>query len=386
MRVNLSKWLAGGIAFLLPLFFILPPYALSFEAQISTSKLWLCIIAGGIAYSVFLCRNLHFIFGLLNLCVLFGTVTVINGDLNMNLWPYVYWLSASFVAVWFLNQSIEVKELTVRCLMWAACASSVLAFFQMFDLDPIMQYGPTITPDDRIRPIGMLGQSTKFAAFLAMMLPIAIVYRDYVSIACIALALAATKSSFGYAAGVAGVLVVLIDVVGRKRIAYTVALGVAGLYLAHWSRRFELMFMDNGRYDTWAAAIDAWVRHEFWFGFGAGSFSAIYHKAFQPWKDGGLFIQAHNDYIQWLFEFGVVGGVVLLLGLLLIANHYLFFWWFRFLREPGEEKLTLALQGTFAAILVNAIGNFPFQLAPHYLIAVCASAYLLKNPDNRIDY
>lgn len=385
MRVNLSKWLAGGIAFLLPLFFVLPPYALTFEAQISTSKLWLCVVAGGIAYSVFLCRNIHFIFGLINLCVLFGTVTVTNGDLNMNLWPYFYWLSATFVAYWFLGQSVEVKELTVKCLMWAACASSVLAFFQMFDLDPIMQYAPTITPDDRIRPIGMLGQSTKFAAFLAMMLPIAIVYRDYVSIFCISVALVATKSSFGYAAGVAGVLVVLIDLVGRSRIAYTVIAGVVGMYASYYFRWFEQMFQDNGRYATWEATITAWTTHQLWFGFGAGSFANLYHKAFQPWKDGGLFLQAHNDYIQWLFEFGVVGGVIMLLGLILVANHYLFFWWFRFQRQPGEEKLMLALQGTFAAILVNAIGNFPFQLAPHYLIAVCASAYLLKNPDNRVD-
>lgn len=386
MRVNFSKWLAGGIAFLLPLFFMLPPFAQSFEAQITYSKFWLCVLAGGIAYSVYLFRHIHVLFALVNMCILLGTVSVFNGELNMNLWPYMYWLSAAFVASWYVSQPLETKEFAARCIVWAACASSVLAFFQMMDLDPIMQYGPNITQEDRIRPIGMLGQTTKFGVFLAMALPIAIVYRDYVSIFCIAVALYATKSSFAYLAGAAGVLIVLRDIIGRKAIVYTVLGGISFVAFSRYMDWFGQMFLDNGRYAVWESALRAWIKNQPVLGFGAGSFGHLYHKVFQPKELGyGAFIQAHNDYVQWLFDFGLIGAVVLAIAIIFVASHYLFFWWFKFFRAEGEARLVLALQGTFAAILVNALGNFPFQLAPHYFIAVTSLAFLLKNPDNRID-
>ena len=65
-------------------------------------------------------------------------------------------------------------------------------------------------------------------------------------------------------------------------------------------------------------------------------------------------MQAHNEYVQWLTETGLV-GVVLLCGWL---------WTHR------AMVLDRRWGGSIAAVAVNAIGFFPFHVVPIALVSI----------------
>jgi len=107
---------------------------------------------------------------------------------------------------------------------------------------------------------------------------------------------------------------------GHSRGAWAVImLAVVAKYL-HWSAAVGLMavggvvlYLDHGQSDFVRLQFWDMALHNLtWFGNGAGSFNSIY-----TWYNGAAFHpeNVHNDYLQLIYEFGVVGlvpiGIVL---------------------------------------------------------------------------
>lgn len=368
------KWGAGGGFFLLPLFFLLQPYAQTFEHQMSTSKLLFCFGLGNLAFAIYLGKKIHPFFFLAHFT--FSVGTLFTGFGSIQLYPFTYWMAALCAAIVFLELEEETQRFLFKAVVLAAVASSILSFLQALDADPILKYAPNITDSDRVFPVGLMGQATKNGAFLAIAMGMALGLKDYLSAAVISAAAILTCSSFTFLALGGAAVVFLRPYLGKALLGVTCFAGAMSVSIAYIINPFWTPFLDNGRFIAWKAAILAWWDKAFWLGFGPGSFAAIYPKYFQPAAlNYGEFHQSHNDYVDALFSFGALGGFALLMGSIFLGTYYWHHWW---INEEEKPPTILAAECGLAAILLNALGNFPFQLAPHYLLAVIFLALLLQ--------
>lgn len=134
-----------------------------------------------------------------------------------------------------------------------------------------------------------------------------------------------TQSRAGIALGMLGILLAIIafarriggdNVYGAAGTVIVVALGLGILIgLAPVLDRFtKIDPMEDLRWPMASATI-AGIGTFFPLGSGPGSYAAVF-PAFQPTELGRWFVNyAHNDYLQWLFEGGLVAGLLMLLML-----------------------------------------------------------------------
>lgn len=162
----------------------------------------------------------------------------------------------------------------------------------------------------------MLGNAAIDASFIACFLP----FLGYFSIPAL-IAISVTKSSTGFGAVGVAALTYLMSEFGFKKTWFLILLsplcmwGVGNFFLQ------EELFNSNGRFYAWALAFDYWKKLPHMYhliGTGTGSFF-IYGRALMQnaHTDGnGAFAWMHNDYLQILFENGVI-GLTLVLGVLI---------------------------------------------------------------------
>jgi O-antigen ligase len=149
----------------------------------------------------------------------------------------------------------------------------------------------------------------------------------------ILLGLIFTRSRAGIALGMLGILLCTLmfsfRLGGRKAYGLTgtftfVGIGVAStIGLAPvWSRFASTDFGEDGRWGIFGATVRA-IGEFFPLGSGAGTFVEVMHRfhplGFMP----GLYINhAHNDYLEWLLEFGLIAGALLVLWLILFLGQW----------------------------------------------------------------
>lgn len=372
--MRFAKYGVGGMFFLLPLFFLLPPLANSFEAQIQGAKLMLVFGLGNLFFAVYLGKKIHPSFFLIHAAFTVGAL--FTGFGAMQLYPFVYWSAAAGLTLLFLTLEEETQVLLLRCVVWGGVASSMLAFLQVLDLDPILTYAPGISDADRVLPVGLMGQTTKFGALLAILIGVAFGLKDYSAALLMTVAAVATNSSFTYLAVFGALIVNARYLLGRF---VTVAICISFFFTAAILWAFSpgsALLLDNGRYLVWWTTLEAWWNGPKLLGFGPGSFAYLYAENFQPKSlVYGSFLQAHNDYIQALFEFGLMGAAVMAALLFFIGRHFCLYWWGS--RYQEKAPLVIAAEGGLIAIVLNGMGNFPFQLAPHFLLATICFAIIV---------
>lgn len=153
-----------------------------------------------------------------------------------------------------------------------------------------------------------------------------------------------TQSRAGIALGMLGILLAIFafarriggdNVYGAAGTVVVVALGLGIVIgLAPVLDRFtKIDPMEDLRW-TMASATIAGIGTFFPLGSGPGNYAAVF-PAFQPIELGRWFVNyAHNDYLQWLFEGGLVAGLLMLLILVLYLHQWGRVWthetWSRF--------------------------------------------------------
>ncbi len=167
-------------------------------------------------------------------------------------------------------------------------------------------------------------------------------------------------------------------------------LGAAVYYIQskpEMSRRLMNVFeLKNMRFEMWEAALVPWLDKP-WFGTGSWSF-LYYGRMFRPiggyQKDP---IHVHNDYVQTLAEYGIVGFLLLVLVIVLHAGSGwdTIKWLLRKRLEPSMRRTsnTLALMigglsalGVFAA---HAVVDFNMHI-PANLLVIAVILAILANP------
>lgn len=135
------------------------------------------------------------------------------------------------------------------------------------------------------------------------------------------------------------------------------------------------------RYIVWRPALRMWEEHR-WFGVGPGHFD-IRFRAYRPESIQLKPDRVHNDYLNTLADWGIVGVV------LVAAAWGLFAWglcrsWGAVGRSPQlggitrSNRFALLLGGTagLAAILVHSAVDFNFQIPANAILAVTLLALL----------
>ncbi|MBM3761538.1 MAG: O-antigen ligase family protein [Acidobacteria bacterium] len=163
----------------------------------------------------------------------------------------------------------------------------------------------------------------------------------------------------------AGAVLLLVEVcalwlmvTGKQRAwAIAPAIGVAAslfLVTAGWDR-IAKPFEGDHRLEIWRSGIDMlWARPIA--GWGAGQFPRVYPE-FARFDNGQFVNAAHSDWLEWLVEYGIAAGAVLI---------GMFLWWMRktIHFDPSWGILVSAL---------HAMVDFPFHL-PGLLVFAAALA------------
>ena len=221
-----------------------------------------------------------------------------------------------------------------------------------------LQWLPVFTLPGQV--FGTLGHRTGLGIYLGMLVPLAFT-TDYAwwLVAAYVPGIYLARSSVGYGAAAVGLMVAqphlwLLGVV-------TMALGALHRFVKRNGKGIKTRLL----YDSWAARAHVWLialwktqRWPFWLvGHGADSF----------WEDGRTWIynhklseeykEAHNDYVEFLYEYGLLGVVALV--------------WFAYSIRAGVH-LSDPATGALAGMAVASVGNFPVRVAPIVgLAALC---------------
>jgi len=131
------------------------------------------------------------------------------------------------------------------------------------------------------------------------------------------------------------------------------ALLVSGIFYYFTSLGNSTLLSDTHRKVVWQTTMDLFMRSgDLLTGFGLGHFSIYFHKYFII--NNYAFRSTHNEYIQMLYNFGIMGSVLIL------------FWLFKAIKN---QKNPIYLCGIFA-MSINCYGNFMFHISPLVMISL----------------
>ena len=135
-------------------------------------------------------------------------------------------------------------------------------------------------------------------------------------------------------------------------------------------QRYTELNDGNSRFDVWRAMftkvpLDVWL-----FGVGPGSFEDVF-QIIKPSNFSVRFVYAHNDYLEFLFEFGIILSCLILVSL--------FFWVKHFYQKFNKSNYFIAgVYGSFVAIGLHSLVDFNLQV-PASAMCFWISVGLLSN-------
>jgi len=131
-------------------------------------------------------------------------------------------------------------------------------------------------------------------------------------------------------------------------------------------QRFALdRLLAEGRPTVWANTMGINADYPV-FGSGLGTFASLYPAYEETWKQTSFFSHAHNDYLEYLAELGVL-GMILLCGVILFLLVRSFLVW-RERRHPEVKGLALGGMIAVVLMLIHSIGDFNLHIPANMLL------------------
>ena len=131
-------------------------------------------------------------------------------------------------------------------------------------------------------------------------------------------------------------------------------------------QRFALdRLLAEGRPTVWANTMGINADYPV-FGSGLGTFASLYPAYEETWKQTNFFSHAHNDYLEYLAELGVL-GMILLCGVILFLLVRSFLVW-RERRHPEVKGLALGGMIAVVLMLIHSIGDFNLHIPANMLL------------------
>lgn len=269
------------------------------------------------------------------------------------------------------------------------------------------------------RASGTYISPNNLAGLLAMLLPLALAYllvgkvniivRILLAYAALAMAagLAVTFSRGGYIAAAAGVVLLLVVLLGhgnhrwKAALLLLVVLVAGGFFVNHYlsktlgyMRRVanpdedgKLVVVDastDSRLAMWGSAVRMWQDHP-WVGVGPAHFDYRFRE-YRPEVIQARPDRVHNDYLNLLADWGIVGGVIVLAGIGVFI-----FWlgktWPHVRREENtfgsgqSNRFAFFLGGMcgLAALAVHSFMDFNLHIPANALAGVVLLALVTSN-------
>ena len=332
------------------------------------------------------------------------------------LWPPLCWVVLSF-AIYaiarYLTADIEyvARQELIQVLMYAflffaivnnlhrQATAQIIGFTLIFLAMAISAYAVCqfLTHSNRVwiytslypgRASGTFGSPNNLAGYLEMLLPLATAYvlagrmrpvtRILLGYAALVMAsgLALTFSRGGWVAATVGLLVLFGFLLGHRQhrmpALLLLTVSIAGgmsftkIYLAktgsYMTRIERPVNSRQVRHDMWAAAERMWLDH-FWWGVGPAHYDYRFRE-YRPEQVQNRPDRVHNDYLNLLTDWGVVGGLIVLAGMAAFATGL---WQTRKHFRRSESDLGgRNLSNRFAFFLGACAGLF--ALAVHSLV------------------
>lgn len=255
-----------------------------------------------------------------------------------------------------LNEKVIKVCLAITCILTSAVFILNNMGFNPFNPSIPMKY-----------PVGPLGQQTLSGALVAITITSLIQPNFWMFIPAAAMGLWISGSSMSYLA--AGVNISLFTAMNKTialklKVSIITLLGIIGS-MGLFSKD---LLNDHSRFYSWSIAIKKMSNFSLMdqlFGRGLGDF---WHS-FGVEIPGQMIRYAHNEVIESLWAFGIVGTMIIAIIVYLPFKNF---------------KSTYALAG-FASVLVNSLGNFTFHIAPLALIGVIFYSLALKGERHGYD-
>jgi len=143
-------------------------------------------------------------------------------------------------------------------------------------------------------------------------------------------------------------------------------------------------FDRDARTLVWKSALDMWSDHK-WLGVGPGHFDVRFreyrHQLVQQ-RPGWV----HNDYIQTLTEWGIVGASIVLVWLGMLISLVIRMW--RFVVKQGDDfsrpssnrfAFVLGACGAFTAILIHSYVDFNMHIPANAILVIVLGGLLVSH-------
>ncbi|KKK79020.1 hypothetical protein LCGC14_2837720, partial [marine sediment metagenome] len=179
-----------------------------------------------------------------------------------------------------------------------------------------------------------IGHPTMISPFIAMIIPFALKLKKYVFAGIMAIGVAVTCSMVAIGAMVMSLLFLLSKINKKCAISAAIILVVLTstvIILAVNNDKVAYFISDSGRFELWAKIYNNFKapyitqRSYSYTGFGPGGFTHIY-----PHKFNRYLKEAHNEYLETMFNTGVIGLALLVTGIIVFLRrnrrscHYLY--------------------------------------------------------------
>jgi len=238
--------------------------------------------------------------------------------------PYYAWLPIFMIFVYALMYSSIKKEAiqAIPCIVWVGFIASCYCLLQYLGIDqPMLDSGRVDNSFVLSHNVtAWFGHPVYAGCSIAMIIPLAIKIRKWFMLPFFVLAVLATKSDMAIGSMVCSLAALPFLV--NKHMAF---IGIALLLVICsllFINRDKIKVNDNGRFETWSnmvsdirnpIAFNDYDKKFGLFGRGLGSFKYMFH--IEHPQGGYQKLQAHNEYLQVLYELGVIGlgfGVLML--------------------------------------------------------------------------
>ncbi len=276
-----------------------------------------------------------------------------------------------FIAV--ASSQINVNRV-MKFYMWSAFAMAVYVLFQTLGLDQFFTMIEAIYTNsigDARRRVGNLGQPTLVAPFIAAAIPSTIYFRKYWASVILAFSVLLTKSDVALAVMIAGFIFYLFHV--NRKLMYAVIIFAEIVVLIGFSSNLKIPCF-SGREMVWPETVqdirttpfvkDDGKRFAFT-GVGLGTYPLTFHVKHEHQTK---FLQAHNEYLEWLYSTGIVGL------LLLSACIY----------EIFSIRGNILLTSTFLMLALFAAGTFIWQLGIYQFLTTIIVGLIYGGKNEKI--
>lgn len=285
---------------------------------------------------------------------------------NLWAWKPMFFMTIFVLMIAILGSlefSARDKRRMLVIMAWVGVLQSFYVLLQAFGIDQFCMQKPGWLWLNRIG--GSMGNRTLVAPFIAMVIPIALYLRTWWKAAVMAGAVAICHSQMALGAAAVS-LMFYFGTLNRRLFLTMIGTGVVITIVLivgfNTNDAIHKFVGESGRFAEWKQIIHDWhsplqegTDHGYALtGLGIGSFRYIYHQ----WHPSNFF-QAHNEYLQILFEAGAV-GLFLMLG----AMVWIFRKNFSFadIWARRTNRYRIALLSSFLSISIAALGTFVWQL------------------------